>query len=170
MQDNSRSSFSGRDRGRLRCAATEATSARLFRRVQAVLRVAEGYAVREAARLSGVNRTSVHRWVGAYLRRHVVDDLEEMPRPGRPRAVDELDAELLDAVLAQDPRAVGYQATTWTAPLLTTHLRGAYGCAISERTLRRRLREYGWRWKRPRHLYQERAPHVAQKKGRLFAV
>jgi transposase len=61
-------------------------------------------------------------------------------------------------------------ATTWTVPLLTAHLGQAHGCVVSERTLRRRLHEYGWRWKRPRYVYHERAPHVAQKKGRLSAA
>jgi transposase len=170
MQSNRKRAFSWQDRQRLRRAVVEAATARLLRRVQAVLRVAEGYPLAEAARLSGVDRTSVHRWVGAYLHRHVVADLQDRPHTGRPRETDDLDAELLEAVLSQDPRTVGYQATTWTAPLLATHLREEYGCVISERTLRRRLREYDWRWKRPRYLYRERAEHVAQKKGRLFAA
>jgi transposase len=170
MQDNNQSPFSWYDRQRLKRALAEAGTARLFRRVQSVLRVAEGYSVAEAARLSGVDRTSVHRWVGTYLHRHVVADLYDLPRPGRPREADDLDAELLEAVLVQDPRTVGYQATSWTVPLLSAHVRDEYGCLISERTLRRRLRECGWRWKRPRPLYQERARYVAQKKGRLFAA
>jgi transposase len=170
MQDNSRTTFSWRDRRRLRRALAETATARLLRRIQAVLRVAEDYPLAEAARLSGVDRSSVHRWVRAYLHRHVVADLQDGRHTGRPRETDDLDAELLDTVLAQDPRTVGYQATTWTAPLLATHLREEHGCVISERTVRRRLREYDWRWKRPRYFYQERAQDVAQKKGRLFAA
>jgi hypothetical protein len=72
--------------------------------------------------MSGVDRSSVHRWAGAYLRCHVVADLRDLPHTGRPREADDLDAELLDTVLVQDPRTVGYQAT-WTTPLLATHLR-----------------------------------------------
>ena len=170
MQDNSRWPFSWYDRRRLRRALAEARTARLFRRVQSVLRVAEGYSVAEAARLSGVDRTSVHRWVGTYLCRHVVADLYDLPRSGRPREADDLDAERLEFLLEQDPRTVGYQATSWTVPLWATYVRDEYGCVLSERTLRRRLRECGWRWKRPRPRYQERAQYVAQKKGRLFAA
>jgi transposase len=76
----------------------------------------------------------------------------------------------LAQVLAEDARQHGYRATTWTVPLLATHLRDPYGCLVSERTLRRRLQEQGWPWKRPRYVYQERDPHVTQKKGRLFAA
>ena len=62
-------------------------------------------------------------------------------------------------------RALGYRATTWTAPLLAHHLRTREGLALSERTARRRLRERRYRWKRPRYVYHRRASHVAQKKG-----
>jgi transposase len=86
-------------------------------------------------------------------------------RPGRPR-----EAEDLAEVLAQDPRPRGYRATGWTAPLLTTHLNQECGCQVTERTLRRRLEQYGWRWKRPRYVSQERAPHSGQKKGALPAA
>jgi len=51
MQSERRSLFSTRDRRRLAAALRQITTARLFRRVQAVLRVAEGYTVAEAGAL-----------------------------------------------------------------------------------------------------------------------
>ena len=71
----------------------------------------------------------------------------------------------LTAALARDPRACGYRATSWTVPLLAQHLRERHGIPIGGRTLRRRLREAGYRWKRPRYVYAGRAAHLAQKKG-----
>jgi transposase len=71
----------------------------------------------------------------------------------------------LAAVLARDPRRCGYLATSWTVPLLTHYLASQEGIAISARTLRRRLHEADYRWKRPRHVYAGRATHLAQKKG-----
>ena len=71
----------------------------------------------------------------------------------------------LAAVLARDSRRCGYLATRWTVPLLTHYLASQEGIAISARTLRRRLHEAGYRWKRPRHVYAGRATHLAQKKG-----
>jgi transposase len=164
------SGFSGQDRRRLSKALRETRDLSLFRRVQAVLRVAEGYSVAEAARQAGVNRSSVHRWVELYWQNHQPQDLLDRPRPGRPREADDLDRELLAAILAQDPQQLGYRATTWTVPLLATHLREECDCPISARTLRRRLHEFDYGWKRPRYGYHERDPHVAQKKGRLSAA
>jgi transposase len=164
------SEFTGHDRRRLRQAMQQAASARLFRRLQAVLRVAEGESIVRAACGAGVDRSTVHRWVERYRQNRGVEDLVDVPSPGRPSQADELDEALLRQVLAEDPREHGLLATTWTVPLLAAHLGQVHGCVVSERTLRRRLHEYGWRWKRPRYVYHERAPHVAQKKGRLCAA
>ena len=140
--------------------------AALYRRLEAVLLVAEGQAVSEAARRVRAARLSVQRWVARYLCARDPQVLADRVRPGRPRVAAVLTPERLAALLATDPRTLGYRATTWTAPLLAQHLRSREGVAVSDRTLRRRLREQHYRWKRPRYVYHARAPHVAQKKGR----
>ena len=170
QSSSSRLNFTARDRQRLAEAAAHARNVRLFRRLQAVLRVAEGFSVQEAARQADVDRASVHRWVRQYLASRLPSDLAEAARSGRPRVAPALDDTLLEQLLAQDPRTLGYRATSWTAPLLATHWRKTYGDRLSERTVRRRLRQYDWRWKRPRHVYHQRAANVAQKKGRLSAA
>ncbi len=70
----------------------------------------------------------------------------------------------LGELLTSDPCQFGYDATTWTVPLLATHLR-TQDVVIGARTLRRRIRAAGFRWKRPRYVYSERAEHVGAKKG-----
>ena len=162
--------FSGHDRRRLARVMSSASELHLFRRAQAVLRVAEGYTIAEAAQLAGVDRTSVYRWTQKYLAARNPQDLADEPRSGRPRVAPVFTEKRLAQILAQDPRPKGYQATTWTVPLLAAHLRQHYQCSLSEDTLRRRLHEYEYRWKRPRYVFQERDPHVAQKKGRLCAA
>jgi transposase len=168
--DRCASEFTGHDRRRLRQAMQQAASVRLFRRLQAVLHVAEGKSITRVATEAGVDRSTVHRWVERYQQSRRVEDLADVPSPGRPPQADELDEALLARVLAEDPRQHGLLATTWTVPRLTAHLGQVHGCVVSERTLRRRLHEYGWRWKRPRYVYHERAAHVAQKKGRWSAA
>ena len=79
--------------------------------------------------------------------------------------VPALDRTRLLAEMARDPLALGYAATNWTVPLLAAHLR-RQGYPVTARTLRRRLHAAGLREKRPRFVFAEPAPHVAQKKGR----
>ena len=158
--------FTHRDRGRLARSLAVAREAALYRRLEGVLLVAEGVAVSEAARRARAARVSVQRWVARYLRARDPQALADRTRPGRPRVAVAVTPEWLATLLATDPRTLGYRATTWTAPLLAAHLRTREGVAVSERTVRRRLRERRYRWKRPRHVYRDRAAHVAQKKGR----
>lgn len=160
--------FTPADQRRLARALRAATHARVYRRLEAVLLVAEGASCQDAARQVRTARRTVERWARRYLAAHDPAALDDYRRSGRPR-VAELTKRQLVATLARDPRTLGYRATTWTAPLLASYCAERFQCPLSARTLRRRLHEWGYRWKRPRYVYSERATHLAQKKG-LSAV
>lgn len=160
--------FTRADRRRLAQALSTTTDVRVYRRLAAVVAVAEGQGLTAAARQGRVDRTTVHRWVARYLAERAPAALADAPRSGRPRRAALTDHQLA-RVLATDPRTLGYQATTWTAPLLAAHCRARGHDDVSPRTLRRRLHALGYRWKRPRYRYVHRAAHLPQKKG-LSAV
>src|ERR671917_2720965 len=152
------------DRKRLAAALADAREARVYRRLEALLWGVGGLSGGGAARRCRVNRSSVHRWLAQYRAEHAATALIDQPRSGRPRLHRTLTPRRLAAALARDPRRCGYQATSWTVPLLAHDL-AARGIAVSPRTLRRRLHEAGYRWKRPRYVYVQRAAHLPQKKG-----
>jgi transposase len=54
---------------------------------------------------------------------------------------------------------LGYTSTGWTVALLAQHLSKRHGCAITARTLRRRMKALGLRWKRPRYGSLTKEPH-----------
>ena len=142
-----------------------AREARLYRRIEALLLIAEGQPISEAARRVRATRLGVRGWVERYLATHDAAALADRPRRGRPHSAPRLTSCRLAAALARDPRGCGYQATSWTVPLLRHYLQQRHGITISARTLRRRLHEADYRWKRPRYVYAGRAAHLAQKKG-----
>jgi transposase len=144
--------FSPADRRRLERALSAAREARLYRRTEAVLLVAEGQPISDAARRVRATRLSVRRWVERYLATHDAAALVDRPRHGRPHSALRLTSRCLAAALARDPRGCGFQATSWTVPLLGQYLHQRHGVTISARTLRRRLHEAGYRWKRPRYV------------------
>ena len=162
--------LSGRDRYRLRGALRTCTDVRTYRRLQAVLCMAEGRPASEAAALTGMARFTVYEQVRRYVRRRRVEDLADAPRSGRPSAAVAISDARIVREFKKDPMDLGYKATTWTVPLLAEHLRRRYHCPITRRTLRRRMKALGLVWKRPRHLYQDPDPPVAQKKGALCGV
>jgi transposase len=162
--------FDPYDRRRLLHALQRAPDVRTSRRLQAVLLVAQGWPVPEVARSTGTRPWAVYSWVRRYLRTHRPDALYDAARPGRPQAASRITAARIARELRRDPLRLGYNTTGWTVALLARHLSRKYRCPISPRTLRRRMRRLGLRWKRPRYVYATKDPHRAQKKGRLSAA
>src|SRR4051794_10938309 len=156
--------FSSTDRRRLERALSVAREARLYRRIEAVLLVAEGQPISEAARRVRAARLSVRGWIERYLATQDAAALTDRPRRGRPHSAPQLTRGRLAAALARAPRGCGFQATSWTVPLPRHYLHRRHGITVSARTLRRRLHEADYRWKRPRYVYVGRAVHLAQKK------
>jgi transposase len=158
------------DKHRLARALQCTSDARLCRRLQAVLLVAQGVSVSEVAHRTATRRWSVYSWVRRYLRSHRPDTLRDATRSGRPHVAPQITDEKIVVELQKDPLQLGYSTTGWTVPLLATHLGRKYRCSISVATLRRRMRRLDLRWKRPRYVYATKDPHRTQKKGQLFDV
>lgn len=159
--------FNRHDGPRLKRALKLAIDKRVFQRVQAVLLVAQGRAISEVAGISGVSVQTVYNWVNCYLDQHRVAALSDGVRNGRPPVARPITAARILRELRRNPLRLGYRTTVWTVKLLAIHLSQLYRCSISPRTLRRRMKEIGLRFKRPRYFYEEKDPHRAQKKGRL---
>jgi transposase len=159
--------FSKYDRQRLAKALREEADVRTFRRLQAVLLIAEGYDLASTSHLTGFSQRSLYRLVNRYLDAHQTTALRDLMRSGRPPVAPQLtDARILQAV-QRLPLHLGYRTNVWTVELLAQHLSERYRCSIGARTLRRRMKQIGLRCKRPRYVYSEKEPHLAQKKGRL---
>src|SRR3954469_19206296 len=77
--------LSGTDRKRLAAALEAAREARVYRRVEALLLVAEGQTVAEAPRRCHADRSSVHRWLGQYGAGRDATALVDRPPCGRAR-------------------------------------------------------------------------------------
>ena len=157
--------FRRSDRHHLADALKQVTMVRAYKRLQAVRLVAAGRAVKEVAQIVGVSEQTIYNWVNCYLQEHTAAALFDEPRAGRPPAAPGITAARIKREFGRDPLRLGYQATGWTVPLFTAHLSRRYRCRLSPDTLRRRMRQLGLRWKRPRYVYAEKEPHLPQKKG-----
>ena len=115
--------FTTADRRRLAQALSTALPARVYRRVAAVVEVADGQDVRDIARRLGVSRATIYHWVARYLASRQPASLDSV-RPDRLRCSGVSDRRLT-RVLARDPRALGYQSATWTGRAARRSLRRA---------------------------------------------
>jgi transposase len=130
-----------------------AREAALFRRVLALLEIDAGRPLEVVARQLRLSVRSVYRWIERYGAHASLEGLRHQPGQGRRRCWDEQLEALLPAVLARCPRDFGYVATGWTVPLLQQVLaQGRPEPVLSEDTLRRRLHERGYVWKRFRYV------------------
>ena len=160
--------FSAHDQHRLSRALTQTGAARVFRRIQAVLLIAEGRTFGDTAQITGLSIQSVYNLVHRYLQSHQVESLHDLPHTGRPPDAPELTASQILRELRRSPLQLGYRTNVWTVETLALHLSQRSQSAIAPWTLRRRMKHLGLVCKRPRYFYSEKHPHRAQKKGPLY--
>src|SRR5262245_58868445 len=82
--------FNRSDEPRLKKALKRAADKRTFQRVQAVLLVAQGRAIKEFAGIVGITVQAVYNWVSLYLEHHQVEALNDAPRSGRPQVAQKI--------------------------------------------------------------------------------
>lgn len=145
-------------------AAAGERRARVWRRYQALLLLAQGQRPATVAQSLGCSRSSVYGWAAAW-RQGGVGALRGQPHGGGVVPLAVRAGALVEEVVASDPQARGHQATGWTAPLLQAELAAA-GYVVSQRTIRRTLHRLGYRWKRPKYVLGRPDPHYAEKRGR----
>jgi len=104
-----------------RWARSTSVRAGLGLRARIVLLAAEGHTNTEIAARVGCSRQAVVRWRGRYVR-HGLDGLEDQPRSGRPRTIEDARrAEIVAVTLAGPPAELAI--THWSTRTLATHLK-----------------------------------------------
>lgn len=147
---------------------SETRDAHNYRRILSVLRLARGDSPEHVAETLSVAVASIYRWAERYNSRRRADDLCDRQRSGRPPKLDAHAEARLRGLLTKTPESFGYQSHSWTVALLRSHLAAHDGISVSQETLRRRLHQMNFRWKRPKHVYSTTDPHKGQKKGGSF--
>ncbi len=160
--------LSDRLRGESDSLVTHTPLAKERSRAQALLWLAEGEPVEQVAELLQVSRQTVYNWVERFRQREGLDlraRLLDAPRPGRPPTALGVIDPVIEAVIDQDPRELGYHSTVWTATLLLQHLKRDHGIEVSRKSIGLALTRLGIRWKRPRHQLALRPETWRQSKG-----
>lgn len=139
-------------RYRLRQQLVHAQDAALYRRTLALLEIDQGKPLAQVAASLGVTRQSIYNWIETYQQSFDPLALRDDARCGRPTAwTPDLD-ELLHTLLQERPTQWGYQAMNWTVRLLQQQLASWDGTWLAEDTIRRKLRDLGYVWKRTRYV------------------
>ena len=159
-------SFRASDKRRLRMFLNKAPDRFAHIRGLAVYGVCCGTSPTILAQQLQVSVQAIYKWVRLYCADHDPASLLSSKRSGRPRTNKELTRTNILEALQAAPHGLGYSSGTWTVANLAHYLSQRHGILIGEHTLRRRMKEIGLRYKRPKYVYEEKEPNLAQKKGR----
>ena len=160
--------LSAKEQQALRQMVRQAPEAKLVKRAQALLWLADGEASTTVAQRQEVSRQTLYNWVHRFQENPaeaVPERLQESPRAGRPPTKGAVVATLIEEVRGTDPRQFGYPSPVWTTPLLRGHLKREKGLEVCARTVRRVLRRQDYGYKRPRYTLARRRPTWRQEKG-----
>ena len=118
---------------------------RVALRAQLILLSSRGYSVQHIQEIQQITHVTVYKW----LDRFEADGpagLYDEDRSGRPPKMDDEAMQVLAAAVEQSPTGLGYNFTTWTLPLLVSHLEQQLGLTVSTETIRQALDDlaYGW--------------------------
>ena len=165
--------LTARERKALRTVVSSIRDAKPLRQAQALLALDAGEKAKRVAQRVGINRSTVFQWRREFIDRRgepVAGRLGDRPRSGRPRTAREVATKHVSGLMDASPQEFGYRHTVWTVPLLRSHLGRVEDVKVSVTTLRRTLRDLGYRWKRPRYVLSRRSKTWRQAKGGSTAV
>lgn len=151
---------------------------RVSERIHFVCLSDTGYSPPQIGALLGYDEATVRHWLKQFQPGLDSDGLEQalanlrdQPRSGRPRQTTPEEDATIQEVLQADPAESGNQAGFWTLPMLKTQLRDLEQIDLSLSSLRRRLHELKFAWRRPRVAPAEKTdPETASKLAKIEEV
>lgn len=141
---------------------TQQEVGRVAERARLVLLSSQAFSVPEICRIFQMTDDTIYKWFDRFDEEGP-EGLFDRERSGRPREIDEEAEAELERLLEHSPLEEGYDFTTWTVPLLRSHLQEHLGTDVSEQTVRRALHRLEFVWRRPRWQIDYEDPAYAER-------
>jgi transposase len=126
-------------------------------RLHGILLVSSGMSCYEVAEVFGHSPRTIQYWIQRFERSGFAG-LQDVPRPGRPAALDEKTLGAIGADLRKSPRKFGYSQTMWDGKLLSHHLAEKMNVRLGVRQCQRLFRQLGFRRRKPRPVIAKADP------------
>lgn len=128
---------------------TQQEVGRVAERARMILLSARGYTVQDIMPVFEVVDETLYKWLDRF-EAEGCEGLYDRERSGRPPEIDGDALHELERLVEASPLDEGYEFTTWTTPLLRSHLKERMGIEVSDDTVRRALDRLEFVWRRPR--------------------
>lgn len=130
-------------------------------RLHGILLICNGMSCYQVADLLGQAPRTIQNWVRRF-ETHGFAGLQEMPRQGRPAALDDATLNKVGKDLRQTPRSFGYPQNFWDGKLLSHHLAVAFSVQMGIRQCQRLFKRLGFRLRKPRPVIAKSDPEAQQ--------
>lgn len=148
---------------------TQQEVGRVAERARMILLSARGFTVPDLCTIFETTDDTVYSWFDRFGEEGP-EGLFDRSRSGRPREIDEEAEAELERLLEGSPLEEGYDFTTWTTPLLRSHLKEHHGIEVSDATVRRALHRLDFAWRRPRRAIAYRDPAYDKRMAAIKAA
>ena len=123
-------------------------------RIAALLLLLEGWKSSQIARLFGLTRWSIVRWIQRANEKGVAG-VAEKKRPGRPGRIDEQIQKALEKDLERSPRELGLKRNRWDGVVVVEYLERVHGIGLKVRQAQRWIRRLGFSLRQPIYRYAQ---------------
>ncbi len=131
-------------------------------RIRAVEQIEAGTSPEEVARVLGVHRSNVYRWLARH-REGGVKGLKFKGIPGKkPKLSGAQIKRVYDVVTQKNPRQLNFEFALWTRAMVRTYIRREFGVHLSDTSVGRLLRKLGLSPQKPLHKAYEQDPQRVQ--------
>jgi transposase len=141
-------------RGALLEMAEKTPGAWMGIRIAALLLLLEGWKSSQIARLFGLTRWSVVRWIQRANEKGL-SGVAEKRQPGRPCRIDEQIQKALEKDLEKSPRALGLKRNRWDGVVVVEYLQRIHGIGLKVRQAQRWIRRLGFSLRQPIYRYAQ---------------
>lgn len=141
-------------RGALLEMAEKTPGAWMGIRIAALLLLLEGWKSSQIARLFGLTRWSVVRWIQRANEKGL-SGVAEKRQPGRPCRIDEQIQKALEKDLEESPRALGLKRNRWDGVVVVEYLQRIHGIGLKVRQAQRWIRRLGFSLRQPIYRYAQ---------------
>lgn len=132
-------------------------------RIRAIQRVQDGESPELVARIFGVGRTAIYRWLADY-RRGGWGSLKAKPLFGRPPKLDAKKLQwIYDTVTQKNPMQLKFTFALWTREMIAKIVFDKFGVRLAANSVGRLLAQLGITAQKPLHRAMERDEALVQK-------
>lgn len=131
-------------------------------KIAALLLIVEGQRPGWTARVLGLTRMSLNRWIRA-VNASGLKALKSKPIPGRPSRLTAQIAHEVERHLEQSPQDFGLNRARWDGPTLVEHLKRWYGLKLKVRQAQIWMHQLGYRLKRASYSYLQARAEEAKR-------